>query len=134
MFDRKAWNREYNLERREWYKAHGICCQCGAAQAEIERTLCAACAKRQYDRQNKHDPGRRNSIEQNRQKRARFYAAGLCTNCGKRPHGPNRKTCDYCAKKQRDRDMDRRVRRRLDRQIENERRRLDDLRRIPVRG
>ena len=40
---------------------------------------------------------------------------------------PGHKSCELCAKKQRDRDMNRRVKRRLDRQIEEERNRLIEL-------
>ena len=130
MFDKSAWSKTYNHERREWYKEHGICNQCGARPAEIDRTLCAECQKLQKARQLRYDPGRLMSTEKRREIRAKRYAAGLCADCGKRPHRVGRKTCEICAKKKRDRDMDRRVRRRLDKYVEAERRRLDELRRI----
>jgi len=124
MFDKAAWSKKYNRERREWYKARGICCQCGNEYAEIDRTLCAACAKAQHDKQEKSDPGRRKCYERALKRKEERYAAGLCTVCGKRPYREGHKNCEICAKKQRDMDLVRRVKRRLDRQIEEERQRL----------
>ena len=121
---RSAWSKVYNRERRAWYKEHGICCQCGSAPARIDRTLCEACAQAQHDKQEKCDPGRKRSQQRNIERKERRFEAGLCVNCGKRPHREGHKCCEWCAKKQRDRDMDRRVRRRLDRKIEDERNRL----------
>ena len=114
----------YNRERRKWYKDHGICCQCGAAPARLDRTLCAECSKRQHEKTEKSDPGRRRDYENTVARKDRRYALGLCVVCGKRPYRPGHKSCEYCAQKQRDRDMTRRVKRRLDRQIEDIRRRL----------
>lgn len=124
MWNKSAWSKTYNRERREWYKTHGICCQCGNAPAKIDRTLCASCAKAQHDKQLKYDPGRRKGYESALERKAERYEAGLCTVCGKRPYREGHKSCEICAKKQRDRDIVRRVKRRLDRQIEDERQRL----------
>ena len=124
-----AWSKVYNAERREWYKAHGICCQCGASPARLDRTLCADCAKIQHNRTERSDPGRRRDYTRTVERKADRYAAGLCATCGKRPYRPGHKSCELCAKKQRDRDTVRRVKRRLDRQIEAERNRLIELER-----
>lgn len=129
-----AWSKVYNKRRRAWYKSRFICVQCGAADAEPARTLCKECAQKQKRNTEKSDPGRRRDYANTVKRKADRYAAGLCTNCGKRPHRDGFKTCEYCAKKQREWDMNKRVKRRIDKQIEDERRRLNELRRISNTG
>jgi len=39
---------------------------------------------------------RRYNRDKHRRRRARFLAQGLCASCGRRPHRPNRQTCEIC--------------------------------------
>ena len=112
MFDRAEWNRAYNKERYQYYKAKCVCVNCGAADARIGKTTCEECAIKDKER---HDRIRDRTNAKARQTRIERKAAGICTTCGKRKARPDRYTCKICAKSQHDRDMDRIVRKRMDR-------------------
>lgn len=110
-FDKAKWSKTYNKERREWYKARGICCACGSEWARAGRTTCEKCAevdKARHDRLSEAANARR------RETRILRKEAGICTTCGMRPARPGRCTCEKCAKSQRERDIDRNVRKRLE--------------------
>lgn len=114
MFDKVAWSKSYDLERREWYKAKGICYRCGQSFARPGKVLCAPCAKSIYDRRERRDPGRKREAEIVKRRSEAWYEMGMCKRCGKRTHREGRMTCTVCAKKQREKDIMRGIRRRLE--------------------
>lgn len=122
MFDRAAWNRAYNKERYQYYKAKGICVDCGAEWAQTGYTSCEKCRAKNKTR---HDRNSESANAHKREQRAAWRAAGLCTQCGKRKARPERCTCARCAKNQHDRDMDRIVKKRMEKwRLEREQIRL----------
>ena len=93
-------------ERREWYKAHGICYKCGTADALKGKTLCADCADRQADYAAKNywaNKAEHLAKRHERQKKrsAERKAQGLCVVCGKREAQKGRTRCAICAEKDR---------------------------------
>lgn len=54
--EKRAYYREYMRERRESYKEHGQCVQCGKPREE-NKTLCSECLKKQVIAQSKYDKG-----------------------------------------------------------------------------
>ena len=80
-------------ERYEWYKERGICTTCGVAWAEPGHIRCKACeaAIAVY-----HDKSHDKRVERKRQVRADRIAAGLCTECGRRPATEGMRMCPRC--------------------------------------
>ena len=88
---------ERGRERREWYKAHGICIQCGHEEAVPGRLMCGECL---YER-NAHwwtvHTTEENTIYR-RELYARYRAEGKCVECG-RPAVEGRCMCQSCREK-----------------------------------
>lgn len=92
--------------RKQWYIEHGICIECGQRDAEPNIQICFECWEKQHDRYVKKyhaDPekAKRDVTERRKLRRERRYAAGLCTECGKRPHMKDIKYCWACREKRR---------------------------------
>lgn len=105
-FDKAAWSKTYNKERREWYKARGICTECGANYAVVGRVMCETCAQRCRDYKAAH----RDADKLRRQK---LIDKGLCARCGKRKPRPGLKTCTICAKRMSEYDRDKVVKKHM---------------------
>ena len=109
-FDKAAWSKTYNKERREYYKAHFICAQCGAAMARTGFVDCEDCARKASERRKRT---REQTAAHEKDVRERRYAKGLCKDCGKRKARPDRVTCQKCADKRAERDRNRVVKRHM---------------------
>lgn len=96
--DRQAKARE---ELRAMYKEHGICPRC-KNWAEPGRIYCKACINLIMARRRKKDPDNEQGKAYNRERRERLKAAGICTNCGKKPAVKNQVLCPACKAKNRD--------------------------------
>ena len=86
----------------DWYKAHGICPKCGRREADQGFVWCVVCRAKYRALYNWKS--RRSYIENPemyrdfaRRRRARYSAAGLCTQCGKRPPREGLQSCQECA-------------------------------------
>lgn len=58
----------YGRERYYWLKAHGICVQCGQADAEPGRTKCPACRERHRQQCHKYAAAHADELRQKRKK------------------------------------------------------------------
>lgn len=104
-------------ERRQWYRAHDICYQCGQRKAEPDRYFCSECLSRQRLSDwswRKHDRESYNAYHRkySAMRRARRKADGLCILCGKRPPEEGKRNCRECLDRQKVRDKERRRRKR----------------------
>lgn len=77
----------------EWYKARGICVQCGRIWAEPGHVRCRTCAGivKSYD-----DRYKVARAERARIRRQELIEKGLCTQCGTRPATPGMRMCPRC--------------------------------------
>jgi len=101
---------ERNKERREFYKAHGICCQCGREKAAKGRSYCLNCLDMisvynyRY-RATWSEEKKAEFLEKAAKSRKRLYderkVAGICVDCGKKNSEENRIRCGICLDKQR---------------------------------
>mgnify|MGYP006874657936 CR=1 FL=1 len=88
-------------ERREWYKAHGICANCGCEKARPGFATCYVCKAREieHNRQNWQRNGHKYK-EKNRIHSKELYDSrkklGMCTKCGKVQAKPGRAKCEKC--------------------------------------
>ena len=93
---------ERQKERREWYKARGICIACGKRDAVGRLTMCGEClykaneATRNWASKN---PGYWREAQKKR--RQRLLEEGKCPKCGRENDNPGRKYCRACALKYR---------------------------------
>lgn len=110
----KAHHRQYQRERRAWYKEHGICTNCLTNWAVPGRTQCMTCTKLIAERADLRDPGRLKRRAYNRERRVRLIAEGLCVNCGKRPAIEGQRRCPACARKKSESDQVYRIRKRIE--------------------
>lgn len=99
-----------NKPAYQWYKAHGICPHCGRRDADQGYVWCGVC--REKNRAQHYCNMRRNYVENKnhhcdiqRKVRAARFAAGLCTQCGKRPPREGLQSCQKCADARKLRDM-----------------------------
>lgn len=95
--------------RKQWYIDHGICPLCGHEDAEPGKQLCFECGERNRQicaERYRRDPKAniRAVTEARKRRREARYAAGLCTECGKRPHLEGVKMCGICREKHRRQD------------------------------
>ena len=108
----------YSKERYHWYKAHGICVNCGQTWAEPGRVMCAECARKNAASQRKHDPdGTRHAAYMDALRTSR-RAAGLCFECGKPLDGPHT-LCSRCLAQHREYAKMYRIRQRIRREAEH---------------
>lgn len=101
---------ERNKERREFYKAHGICCQCGREKATKGRSYCLNCLDKisisgyKY-RATWSEEKKAEYLKRAAKHHKRLYnerkAAGICVDCGKKKVEENRVRCGICLDKQR---------------------------------
>lgn len=100
---------ERNKERREFYKAKGICYQCGKEKAAKGRSRCLNCLDlnsvyyyKWKDSINKEKKAE--LLEKAAKSKKKQYderkAAGICVSCGKRRAEENRLRCGICLKDQ----------------------------------
>ena len=103
-FDKREYNRAYNQEMYQWCKAHGICAQCRKNTTEPHRTLCADCAARQVERNQKlfaalPEAQQRTRLDQAAarvaQLKKRRIEHGECIRCGKKA-AKGKKHCTEC--------------------------------------
>lgn len=94
-------------ERYMYYKAHGICPECGQNKAVSGHVYCVSCAEAQavcnMVRRARMTPEERALEHQKtRPRRLMLYQerkeAGLCVSCGK-PSRPGKTRCMMCAEK-----------------------------------
>lgn len=108
--------RELDAARRRKAKADGKCINCFQRYAEPGRAHCAVClAEKRRKWRAKHPNG---ESETQRKRRARLIAEGKCTWCAGRPAVPGRRLCKVCAEKAKQTAQARRVRERINREIE----------------
>lgn len=99
--EKKARKRERNIALYNWYKEHGICTHCGKHTAMLNGTMCPDCS---YKRSEQQHIWRKKNIDECREKdrirckerRLKRKAAGLCTECGKRPPYKGHMSCYEC--------------------------------------
>lgn len=94
---RHAYNRAYQIERRQELKAAGLCQWCGIHPARPSRRSptgkgcrCDACAKK----------AARVTRANLRRRRPAWAYLGICQCCGSREAMPQACRCAYCAEKQ----------------------------------
>lgn len=72
--------------RREWYKQHGICVNCGQRNAMDGKVLCWECSNKRAEYRESLGPRPEAQKEQIRQCQQRLYAKrkamGVCVRCG----------------------------------------------------
>lgn len=100
--DRRAYQRQYMRERREWLAKHHVCTECGKEDARtmIGKRLCFNCLEKRRGHPLEIDVG----IEPKQKKiwqkhsvpKSEYYANGLCVKCGQRPYIKGHKTCQQC--------------------------------------
>lgn len=108
----------YSKERYHWYKAHGICVNCGQTWAEPGRVMCAVCARKNAASQRKHDPDGTRHAAYVDALRASRKAAGLCFECGKPLDGPST-LCMKCLARRRENARMYRIRQKIRREAEH---------------
>lgn len=101
---------ERNKELREFYKAKGICCQCGREKAAKGRSYCLNCLDKisisgyKY-RATWSEEKKAEYLKRAAKHHKRLYnerkAAGICVDCGKKKAEENRVRCGICLDKQR---------------------------------
>ena len=106
----------YHRELYRWCVAHGVCAYCRTAYAEPGRVYCTRCAQRNRALLERRDPGRERRKSYNRQWKQKKMAEGLCVNCGTRPAEEGHTRCPACARKNRESDLVRRIRQRIERE------------------
>ena len=90
--DKRAYQRQYNKERRAWFHEHGLCARCGKEDARtmIGKYICFDCYEQKYG----HMP--EVNIEPKKKRRrvhtpkhgvpsTEYAAHGLCSICGSAP-------------------------------------------------
>lgn len=89
----------YHRESYAWYKARGICTDCGKQYSEPNRVKCADClekdrlrSKRRYKNQQYAD----HSKELAKARYQRLREAGICYTCGKKPVYREYSRCYEC--------------------------------------
>lgn len=105
-----------SMELYYWYKSHGICVQCGSADAVPGQVRCKECrsifarysaeyyanklAEMTDDERKTHFKAvSRKAAENKRIRQKRRYAEGICIYCGKREPVAGLKSCEYCRRK-----------------------------------
>ena len=107
-----AYERERSHREAEQRRAAGLCVRCGKSPAVEGRTMCEPCAEERRARERAKyakakaegklyggrnvETRRRIGREKSRRRLAARLAAGLCTNCGKRPSADDGTTCEPC--------------------------------------
>lgn len=91
--DRRAYHRKYMQERREWYKSHRMCAECGKQDAYTlgGRYLCYECNSKHRIREGyeptidhlKFSSHPKNRKDYSKIPRNQFKERGLCYLCGK---------------------------------------------------
>lgn len=113
MNNHKALCRELSY----FYKNRGICAKCGAAWADAGHTLCKPCAKKARDQEKRKDPSGELKRQRMHELRERRKALGLCFQCGKPTDGVHAQ-CRDCLEKGRERELLRRIKKRLRKEVE----------------
>lgn len=107
--------RQYHKDRYEWYKEHGICTRCLTRWCAPGKIYCEQCIRDVRIIADKHDPGRVQRRQYNRDRRARLKAEGLCIECGKRKPPSGHVRCNVCAEKHNEADQVRQIRKKITR-------------------
>lgn len=113
---RRQRRRVWEAERYQATKAKGLCPNCRKRYAEPGHVYCAACmadTRRRWAAKHPNGDGPRQ-----RERRARLIAEGKCTWCAGRPAVPGRRLCKACAAKALQGAQARRVRDKMNREIE----------------
>lgn len=88
-------------ERREWYKAHGICEACGQNWAEPGYVRCKECKKKADARLKRFDPDGQKHKAYVKALRDERREKGLCIDCGS-PNDGIHTRCARCAERRKD--------------------------------
>lgn len=121
---RRREHNKANRDRRAWLKDHGFCIVCGCTYNEPGYALCKGCIKRREVHDKKYDPTGERRRQNNQRRREERIAAGLCTECGK-PVDILGHVCLRCKEMRRDCVRGYKLKKRIERQTEETRRRLD---------
>ena len=100
---------------RDRYRAAGLCVQCGRRRDLVNRLSCERCRQIQnaaQDRYRSKHPRGEAHLEDVRQRRRRYIAAGRCPECGGERDRPDRKLCARCRRLAADNQRAHRERRR----------------------
>ena len=92
----KVLRTKYNRKRRARLIDQGKCVTCGWRDVIPGRTQCQFCYDRWKASAEKSDPGGERRRVRQREQRAQRIAAGICTECGKRPANPGKRMCERC--------------------------------------
>ena len=122
-FNRKEYVKQYSRERRAYYHAHGICYNCGEVYAEPGHVLCKTCARKNQARAKRSDPDGEKHKQYVKVMRDQRRAAGLCIDCGM-PVLEGHTRCAKCVEKRRESTRVYKLRKKIRRQNEQERKRL----------
>lgn len=98
--DRRAYHREYMRERRAWFRAHGMCTECGKQDARtmIGKRTCFDCLEKASGHPPKIniEPRPKRIWKKREIPKSEYYAHGLCAICGQHPHLPDKRVCQSC--------------------------------------
>lgn len=92
----KALRSQYNRKRRRELIMKGLCVTCAWREVVPGRRLCQFCYDRWKKSAEKSDPGGVKHKELKKKQRAERIAAGICTECGKRPASEGMRMCERC--------------------------------------
>ena len=115
----KAHERKRNREIYAWYKSKGICPKCKTEWAAPGRVFCEACLKRKTAETMKY--GGEYNARKCKERRERLKEKGLCVRCGK-PAVKDRVLCASCARKNSEAQQVRKMKKRLEREAQEARR------------
>lgn len=94
--DKRVYHREYMKERRQWFKDHHRCTECGKQDAYTlnGRARCYECNE-------KHNKSNAENMTEERKSHIKQYreqkrADGFCIRCGKRKATSNKVHCSVC--------------------------------------
>ena len=105
--ERRAYQREYMRDMRQWLKGLHRCTECKGQDAFTlaGHSLCADCTEKRAEYNRNYGIQNRDTISQQKRKRyEELKEQGLCTRCAKNPTVPDHVTCTYCLAKQHRRD------------------------------
>lgn len=113
MFDKGAWQRDYERRRAKQLDEAGLCVICGKTRQDGYKTCenCRARAQENSKQRPETEMQDYRRIEAQRayrdRRRERLTAQGLCTTCGKQPAIDGLMYCTECREKNRTKKRDR---------------------------
>lgn len=101
--DNRAYHRQYMKERRQWYKEHHCCTECGKQDARtlIGKRCCFDCLEKRTGKtcgisENLLKTKSQRVWQKHEIPKSEYYANGLCALCGQHPFITGKKVCQIC--------------------------------------